>query len=52
MDDVIGWQALVLARPQRCGSCETLMGRGDAAYASVTSKGIGAAWVCERCLRA
>jgi hypothetical protein len=50
-DDVIGWQALVLARPQRCERCEILLGRGDAAYASVTSKGIGEVWRCEGCLR-
>jgi hypothetical protein len=50
-DDVIGWQALVLARPQRCERCEALLGRGDPAFASVTSKGIGEVWRCEGCLR-
>jgi hypothetical protein len=48
-DEVIGWQPLVLARPQRCESCGTLMGRGDSAYASVTPKGVGASWRCEDC---
>jgi hypothetical protein len=48
-DEVIGWQPLVLARPQRCESCATLMGRGDSAYASVTPKGVGASWRCEDC---
>jgi len=51
-DDVIGWQALVLARPQRCERCETLLGRGDPAFASVTSKGIGEVWRCDGCVRA
>jgi hypothetical protein len=50
-DDVIGWQALVLARPQRCERCETLLGRGDHAFASVTAKGVGEVWRCEGCLR-
>ena len=48
--DVLGWQALVLARPQRCERCETLLGRGDSAYAAVTSKGIGTSWRCEDCI--
>ncbi len=51
-DDVIGWQALVLARPQPCERCEVLLGRGDPAYASVTSRGVGEVWRCEGCLRA
>jgi hypothetical protein len=51
-DDVIGWQALLLAGPQRCERCETLLGRGDPAYASVTPKGVGSRWRCEDCLRA
>ena len=50
-DDVIGWQALVLARPQRCERCETLLGRGDPAFASVTANGVGEVWRCEDCLR-
>ncbi|HXK23909.1 MAG TPA: hypothetical protein VMS55_14650 [Myxococcota bacterium] len=48
-DEVIGWQPLVLARPQRCARCGILMGRGDSAYASVTPKGVGASWRCEDC---
>ena len=48
-DEVIGWQPLVLARPQRCESCGTLMGRGDSAFASVTPKGVGTSWRCEDC---
>jgi hypothetical protein len=48
-DEVIGWQPLVLVRPQRCESCGTLMGRGDSAYASVTPKGVGTSWRCEEC---
>ena len=48
-DEVIGWQPLVLVRPQRCASCGILMGRGDSAYASVTPKGVGASWRCEDC---
>ena len=48
-DEVIGWQPLVLARPQRCAQCGILMGRGDSAYASVTPKGVGASWRCEDC---
>jgi len=48
-DEVIGWQPLVLARPQRCESCGTLMGRGDSAFASVTPKGVGTSWRCEEC---
>jgi hypothetical protein len=47
--DVLGWQPLVLARPQRCQACGALMGRGDSAYASVTSSGVGGAWRCEDC---
>ena len=50
--DVLGWQALVLARPQRCERCALLLGRGDSAYASVTSRGVGAAWRCEDCVAA
>jgi hypothetical protein len=48
-DEVIGWQRLVLARPQRCARCGILMGRGDPAFASVTPKGVGEAWRCEDC---
>jgi len=48
-DEVIGWQPLVLARPQRCAHCGILMGRGDSAFASVTPKGVGASWRCEDC---
>jgi len=48
-DEVIGWQRLVLARPQRCARCGTLIGRGDSAHASVTPKGVGEAWRCEDC---
>ena len=48
-DEVIGWQQLVLARPQRCARCGILIGRGDPAYASVTPKGVGEAWRCEDC---
>jgi hypothetical protein len=48
-DEVIGWQPLVLARPQRCARCGILMGRGDSAYASVTPKGVGSSWRCEDC---
>jgi hypothetical protein len=48
--DVLGWQPLVLARPQRCERCETLLGRGDSAYASVTSQGVGKSWRCEDCI--
>lgn len=48
-EGVIGWQPLVLARPQRCARCGTLIGRGDSAYASVTQKGVGEAWRCEDC---
>ena len=48
-DEVIGWQPLVLARPQRCARCGILMGRGDSAYASVTPKGVGTSWRCEEC---
>jgi hypothetical protein len=48
-DEVIGWQRLVLARPQRCAQCGILLGRGDPAFASVTPKGVGATWRCEDC---
>jgi hypothetical protein len=51
-DDVLGWQPLVLAKPQRCERCAALLGRGDSAYASVTSKGVGASWRCEDCISA
>lgn len=47
--DVIGWQPLVLAKPQRCQACGALMGRGDSAYASVSPRGVGEAWRCEEC---
>jgi len=48
-DDLIGWQPLVLARPQRCQACGVLIGRGDSGYASVGPRGVGEAWRCEDC---
>lgn len=48
-DEVIGWQSLLLTRPQRCSRCGILIGRGDPAYASVTPKGVGETWRCEDC---
>ena len=48
--EVLGWQPMVLARPQVCGDCGERLERGANAYAGVTGNGIGGAYVCKDCL--
>jgi hypothetical protein len=51
-EEVLGWQPMILAREQRCGSCGERLERGANAYAGVTARGIGARYLCESCLAA
>ena len=50
--DVIGWQFLILNRPERCAACEELLERGQQAYLGVTSAGAASTALCEDCMSA
>ena len=48
---VLGWQPLVLHRPQRCASCGDVLHRGTDAFAAVSTHGLAASYACARCVR-
>ena len=50
-DEVIGWQPLVLDRPQLCGLCGASLERGESDFVSLTASGVGADFACEGCVR-
>ncbi len=41
--DVIGWQSLILNRPERCAVCGELLERGEQAYIGLTAAGAAGA---------
>ena len=41
--DVIGWQSLILNRPQRCAGCQEPLERGQQAYIGLTAAGAAGA---------
>ena len=53
--DVIGWQSLILNRPERCADCEEPLERGQQAYFGLTAAGAAGApstTLCGDCMDA
>jgi len=50
--DVLGWQALILARAGSCSDCAAPLSRGQRAYVGVTASGASAQTLCASCLDA
>jgi len=50
-DEVLGWQPLVLHRPQLCRLCGASLERGESAFVSLTGGGVGTDFACEACVR-
>ena len=50
-DDVMGWQPLVLHRPQLCLLCGASLERGEGAFVAVTERGVGGKFACEACVQ-
>ncbi len=48
--DVIGWQSLILNRPQRCADCDEPMERGQQAYFGLTATGAASTALCGDCM--
>jgi hypothetical protein len=53
--DVLGWQPLVLHRPQLCVLCGASLERGESAFMAVTvtvnGQGVGGKFACEACVQ-
>lgn len=49
---VLGWQPLVLNRPQSCADCGRLLVRGDRAYLGLTQIGVSGLVLCRACMDA
>jgi hypothetical protein len=49
---VLGWQPLVLNRPQSCADCGRLLVRGDRAYLGLTHVGVSGLVLCRACMDA
>ncbi|HBZ68571.1 MAG TPA: hypothetical protein DEP35_01970 [Deltaproteobacteria bacterium] len=49
---VLGWQPLVMNRPQSCADCERLLVRGDRAYLGLTQSGVSGLVLCRACMDA
>jgi len=50
--DVLGWQALILARAASCTDCAAPLARGQRAYVGVTASGASSHTLCADCLDA
>jgi len=50
--EVIGWQPLVLNRPQRCADCEEPIEPGERGFAGVGSAGLSDVYLCDDCMEA
>jgi hypothetical protein len=50
--DVVGWQALILAREAVCADCAAPLARGERAYLGVGATGTGSHTLCADCLDA
>jgi hypothetical protein len=49
---VLGWQALVMNRPQSCAECGRLLVRGDHAFLGFTDSGVSGWVLCQVCMDA
>ena len=49
---VLGWQPLVLNRPQSCAECGRLLVRGDHAFLGFTDSGVSGWVLCQVCMDA
>ncbi|HYB12281.1 MAG TPA: hypothetical protein VEG67_02350 [Myxococcota bacterium] len=47
---VLGWQLLVMNRPQSCAGCGRLLVRGDRAYLGLTHAGMSGLVLCSACM--
>ena len=51
LDDVIGWQPLVLHRSQPSAQCSRILKRGEDAFAAVNTGGVSQLLVCPTWVR-
>jgi hypothetical protein len=51
LDDVYGWQELILNRAARCQRCATGLRTGDAAYQGLTDEPGLPVFLCRECIR-
>jgi len=49
---VLGWQPLVMNRPQSCADCGRLLVRGDRASLGLTPSGVSGLVLCRACMEA
>jgi hypothetical protein len=50
--DVIGWQPLILNRPQSCVDCEEPIERGERGFVGMTAAGLSEIYLCSDCMDA
>jgi hypothetical protein len=48
--EVLGWQPLVMNRPQACAGCGRLLVQGDRAHLGLTQKGVSGLVLCDACM--
>jgi hypothetical protein len=51
LDDVYGWQELILNRDAACARCHTRLRTGDPAYRGLTDEPRPPAFLCTACIR-
>jgi hypothetical protein len=51
LDDVYGWQELILNRDAACAHCDTRLVIGDGAYRGLTDEPRPPAFLCRACIR-
>lgn len=51
LDDVYGWQELILNRRALCATCRTTLGTGTSAYRGLRDQPGPAAFLCVACVR-